>query len=503
MQEQYLNVGLDIIKTLNSFTYQAYLIGGVVRDYLMQNNFADIDIATNATPDQIYAIFPEVNMEYKHLGFVTLKKDGYNFEISTFKIEEYDEPRKPSKIYYAQELIDDVKRRDFTINALALTANLKVVDLVKGQKDIKRKIVRIIGKPKVRFKEDPLRILRAYNIVAKYNFGLSLKTIYGIIFSNKYLKSLSNYQVSRELYKIFEAPYGKKAIDLLVENKTHKALKYYKKGMPYVHKYYKKLSTIEKLTLCYHQAQQIPDNTSFDRNLLNKINDLYQLVELTKGFKKKNKENITEKDVFTYGAENLMSATKINYYTIKKYPKLFSKIKKIDKNLPIHAVSDLELSGKDVVALNNNQSGPYVKIVMDELVDEVIIGMIKNNHAELLVRAQEIIENMDINKAETHKVEEEKQEQELEVKKVDEAFNEVYVQHKPLASLVSDETIRLKIHYDMEYNELVKTSMASFLKGSETEEEVKTLQELVGKQVKEALLSQNPEYHILEQKGLI
>ena len=138
-QEQYLKRGIEIIKTLTSFAYQAYLIGGVVRDYVMNNEFNDIDIATNATPEQVKELFPTVKMEYAHLGFVTLKEDGVTFEISTFREEVYDKPRKPSKIYYAENLVDDVKRRDFTINALALTENYQVVDLVKGLKDIKRK----------------------------------------------------------------------------------------------------------------------------------------------------------------------------------------------------------------------------------------------------------------------------------------------------------------------------------------------------------------------------
>ena len=336
MKEQYLNKGLEIVKILNSFTYQAYLVGGVVRDYIMHNDFIDVDIATNATPTQIKEIFPNVNMEYQHLGCVTLKVDDYVFEISTFKEEVYEKTRKPSKIYYAQNLIDDVKRRDFTVNALALTDTLKVVDLVKGQKDIKRKIVRCIGRPSVRFKEDPLRILRAYNLVARFNFNIAIRTIIGIHSSNKYLRELSNYQVSKEIVKIFEAPYGKKAVSEMINYKTHKHLSYYGKGMPYIQKYFKKLSLLEKIVICYCLSEDIPENTCFDKVFLNKIRDLLIAVEATKNYKKKEKENITNADVYKYGAETLLSAVKINYYIRNSYPKLFNKVKKIDKKLSIH-----------------------------------------------------------------------------------------------------------------------------------------------------------------------
>ena len=495
MQEQYLEKGLEIVKTLNSFTYQAYLVGGVVRDYIMENEFVDIDIATNATPEQIQAIYPNVNMEYEHLGCVTLKLDGYTFEISTFKEEVYTEPRKPSKIYYAQNLVDDVKRRDFTINALALTDTMKVVDLVKGQKDIKKKIVKVIGKPKVRFREDPIRILRAYNLVARFNFNIAFMTALGIKSSNKYLKNISNHQISRELLKIFEAPFGRKAIHEMVELKTFKYLKHYRKGMTYIYKYYKKLSTIEKLTLCYSLCEEIPENTSFDKTTLNKIQTLYKVVEATKNYSKSSKESISEMDIFNYGLELVLSAVKINYYIRDDYPKLFAKVKKMDKNLPIHQVSELNFNGKDVVLLNHGVAGPYVKTVIDQLVNEVVLGKVHNEYSELKVRALEIIDAMN-NK---------------NVVKSEEVIQPIKEEVKPQAKEpqptpkveIDNELIRLKVHYDLEFNELVNSALESFTKGDETDNELEVLKKQISKQVKEALLSQNPEYHVLEQKGLI
>lgn len=495
MQEQYLEKGLEIVKTLNSFTYQAYLVGGVVRDYIMDNEFVDIDIATNATPEQIQAIYPNVNMEYQHLGCVTLKLDGFIFEISTFKEEVYTEARKPSKVYYAQNLIDDVKRRDFTINALALTDNLKVVDLVNGQKDIKKKRIKVIGKPKVRFKEDPIRILRAYNLVARFNFNIAFFTSLGIKASNKHLKNISNHQISRELLKIFEAPYGRKAIHEMIENKTYKYLKHYKEGMPFIYKYYKKLSTVEKLTLCYALSEEIPENTSFDKNTLNKIQTLYKVVEAIKNYSKSSKESISEMDVFNYGIELILSAVKINYYIRDDYPKLFNKVKKIDKALPIHSVSELNFNGKDVVLLNHGQAGPYVKNVIDQLVSEVVFGKVHNEYSELKVRAIEILDAMN-NKTIVSS------DEVIQTIKEEPKVQEEIIEQKPKVE-ISSELIKLKVHYDLEFNELVNSSLASFTKGDETDDEIEVLKEQISKQVKEALLSQNPEYHVLEQKGLI
>lgn len=494
MKEQYLNKGLEIVKILNSFTYQAYLVGGVVRDYIMHNDFIDVDIATNATPEQIKEIFPNVNMEYQHLGCVTLKVDDYVFEISTFKEEVYEKTRKPSKIYYAQNLIDDVKRRDFTVNALALTDTLKVVDLVKGQKDIKRKIVRCIGKPSVRFKEDPLRILRAYNLVARFNFNIAVRTIFGIQLTNKYLKELSNYQISKEISKIFEAPYGKKAVGEMVNYKTAKHLIHYGKGLPYIQKYFKKLSLLEKIVICYCLSEEIPDNTCFDRIFLSKLRELLIVVEATKHFDKKEKENITSADVYKYGAETLLSAVKINYYIRNKYPKLFGKVKKLDKKLPIHSISDLKINGADIVKLNNGVSGPFVKDIIEELALEVINGVIKNDFEQLKEKAIFILNNMHNEPSvQTSTTEEIIQE---------ESIQEV-IEETPQEVKYSDEITKLKNYYDREYEELVKNYLSKILTGEESEEELESLKTRVGQQVKEAMLSQNPEYHVLVQKGLI
>ena len=182
----YFQRGIQIITKINEVTPQAYLIGGVVRDYLLQANFNDIDIATSATPEQILELFPHASKEFLEYGCIVLKEDDMIFEITTFREEEYhNRSRKPSEIHFSKKLLDDVKRRDFTINALAMPKSKVLVDLVGGEKDLQAKLVRCIGQPKKRFKEDPLRILRGLNLVAKLNFNVEKKTIADV---KKYLE---------------------------------------------------------------------------------------------------------------------------------------------------------------------------------------------------------------------------------------------------------------------------------------------------------------------------
>ena len=216
-QEQYLQRGIEIVKILTSFTYQAYLVGGVVRDYLMNNEFNDIDIATNATPEQVKELFPNVRMDYAHLGFVTLKEECVTFEISTFREEVYDKPRKPSKIYYANNLVDDVKRRDFTINAIYLDCSTnQIIDPYDGLKDLFTFKIKFIGEPKERIKQDPTRILRGLRLAYKLNFEIEENTNNAFKECFEEIKRLSKTRLNKEIEKM-ELELGKEKTESILK----------------------------------------------------------------------------------------------------------------------------------------------------------------------------------------------------------------------------------------------------------------------------------------------
>ena len=145
-KEAYFTRGQEIVRRLNELTYEAYFVGGVVRDYLLKKDFTDIDIATSATPEQIYQEFPTVDMTYASRGCVTFTEGEFKYEISTFKEETYlNRTRNPNMIHFSMHLMEDINRRDFTINAIAMTDNLDIVDLCGGKKDLEKKTIRVIG----------------------------------------------------------------------------------------------------------------------------------------------------------------------------------------------------------------------------------------------------------------------------------------------------------------------------------------------------------------------
>ena len=153
--------------------FSLYLVGGTVRDYLMGLPLNDMDAVTDATPKEMRNFLPDANYAFERFGSISYKiEKKVKFDITTLREEKgYSDARHPSNISFVKELKIDVKRRDFTINALYLDSDLKVIDFVDGQNDIKNKVLRMVGDPNLRLKEDPLRIIRAFRFAADY--GLS------------------------------------------------------------------------------------------------------------------------------------------------------------------------------------------------------------------------------------------------------------------------------------------------------------------------------------------
>ncbi len=158
-----------------------YLVGGSVRDLLLNKPYIDHDMVTDATPEEMKEIVPEGNYVFAKYGSVRLKINNEEVDITTLREEgEYDDSRHPSYIKFITDPEIDAKRRDFTINAMYLDENYSLLDFYGGKKDLEDKIIRFIGKPEERIKEDPLRILRAKRFAKVLGFKIeedSLKAI--------------------------------------------------------------------------------------------------------------------------------------------------------------------------------------------------------------------------------------------------------------------------------------------------------------------------------------
>lgn len=157
--------------------YKLYLVGGTVRDFLLNIPLTDMDAVTDATPDQMRSFLPSADYTFAKYGSIVLRLNKkVKFDITTLREEKsYEDSRHPGEIVFVKDLAIDVKRRDFTINALYLDKELNVIDYVDGQKDLNNKILRMIGDPFKRLKEDPLRIFRAIRFASMYSLVIDDK----------------------------------------------------------------------------------------------------------------------------------------------------------------------------------------------------------------------------------------------------------------------------------------------------------------------------------------
>jgi len=186
--------------------FQPYAVGGCVRDMLLDRPIHDIDIATDATPPQVMALFPDTIPTGLAHGTVTVHLGGEHFEVTTFRSEgAYSDGRHPDAVTFEADIAADLSRRDFTINAMALDLDGTLLDPFGGQADLQRRLIRCVGEPSRRFGEDSLRILRAVRFAAQLGFAIEPETLNAMISLRAKLKTVSAERLREELGKILLA----------------------------------------------------------------------------------------------------------------------------------------------------------------------------------------------------------------------------------------------------------------------------------------------------------
>ena len=193
---------LTVVERLERYGYEAYVVGGCVRDSLLGRNPKDWDVCTNALPEEVLRVFKRFHVIKTGLqhGTVTVMVDKQPVEVTTFRIDgDYSDNRHPDSVNFVSRVEEDLARRDFTINAMAYSPARGLVDAFDGQTDLKAGIIRCVGEPDARFNEDGLRILRALRFAARYNFGIETETAFSIHRNRHLLENVSVERIFTEL----------------------------------------------------------------------------------------------------------------------------------------------------------------------------------------------------------------------------------------------------------------------------------------------------------------
>ena len=199
----------EILETLISAGFEAYAVGGAVRDLCLGKTPTDYDLTTSAYPEAVMKLFKKALPTGLKHGTVTVVTDSGNVEVTTFRSEfGYSDSRRPDSVKFGVSLQEDIKRRDFTVNALCMDINGNIIDLAGGKEDIEKKLIRTVGVPSERFGEDALRILRALRFSAELGFSIEVETDKALRRDYPLLENISAERIREEFFKIICAPYA-------------------------------------------------------------------------------------------------------------------------------------------------------------------------------------------------------------------------------------------------------------------------------------------------------
>ena len=373
---EYLEAGIKVLQLIEDNGFQAYFVGGFVRDYLLKIKENDIDITTNALPHNLKNIFEVVNTGIKY-NSVKVIFAGFEFEITTFRVDlNYFDNRHP--IYeVAKTLSEDLKRRDFTINAMAMDKDLKLIDIFNGKNDLENKLIRTVFDARKRFLEDSLRILRACYFAAKLDFSIEKDTLSAMKATNYLVQNLSNDRIMWELEKIINTNNYLVGFKYIEESGVINYLPLYKKGISLLLK--KQIKAIDWplfLAICFYE---VPDKLR-DIQLKTHLRVLVeQSIELAKKVKKNTFNNVL---LFDYGLKICENANVLNmlYLNAKNNQE---EILDIDKLIPIHQIGDIKIKTNEIIDLLELKDYKKIGIIMGDLRVSILNSKLINDNAEI------------------------------------------------------------------------------------------------------------------------
>ncbi len=377
-----------IIKILNENGYSAYLVGGCVRDIIMNNIPYDYDITTNATPDEIIKLFPHtVPTGLKH-GTVTVIEDSFNYEVTTFRIDGiYEDNRHPQNVTFSTNLKDDLKRRDFTINAIAYSEEEGFIDYFNGIKDIENKIIRTVNNPYERFNEDALRILRGIRFSSRFDFEIEEKTYQAMKELMHLIKNISAERVFDELRKMFEKnPY--KASLLLEDTLFFKTMDF-KINKDNIIKL--KNLNIKSFETAFSILTDGTDDYGFFLNYLKPSNKTKITVKKIKDALKYPLKTKTDLKLMLYElscddiTDEIIDVRKASGFNDEDLSVLYDEVK---INNECYSVKNLSLNGNDLIELGIK--GEKIKKTLDYLIKEVIKDNSLNEKENLIKKAKKL-----------------------------------------------------------------------------------------------------------------
>lgn len=378
--------GKKILEKLQEEGFQAYFVGGCVRDYQMGRIINDVDITTNALPEEVETLFENTVDVGKEHGTVIVLIDDTPFEVTTFRVEsEYTDHRRPDFVSFTEKLDGDLERRDFTMNAMAMDKEFRLIDPYAGLEAIRRKTISTVGRADERFDEDALRILRAVRFKAQLDFEIDEATLLAM---KRHAGNLRYIAVERslvELKKTYDADYTEEIKPLMIQTGV-------KDNLPFLREVDdNNFMSTNAFSFISETALQVYMNES----LLKYIPDL-KLSNLEKHTIREMVEVLQDLE---YDKQVKTISYKYNYDTLEnvealvagnRFSKKLSWRRKLDEAmemqplLPIQKISDIDIGGKELMLHFGQNGGRWIREIYSVLEYEILFNELQNEKTKIL-----------------------------------------------------------------------------------------------------------------------
>ncbi|WP_182199396.1 CCA tRNA nucleotidyltransferase [Paraliobacillus salinarum] len=387
MLDSKFEAALPILEKIETAGYQAFFVGGSVRNHILNIPITDVDIATSAQPSAIQEIFPKVIPVGIEHGTVIVRHNHESFEVTTFRSEgSYSDNRHPDQVIFITDLNLDLSRRDFTMNAIAMDRSGDLFDPFNGKNDIRNKKIRTVGNPNDRFMEDALRIIRAFRFVSQLGFSIERDTLAAMGTSMELIETLAVERLANEIEKLFKGDYLTDAIFLCSKLNLWSNLPVFSK-----------IDDVSSLLLNVHTP-------------LNGLHEVFayinikipaiEIKDIVKEWKQSNqtfhatKHLVESVELFTtYGLTPwlIYQLPDELYDSFIRLVKIDSgeeinknQLQKMAKELPIQNKKMIAFSGNDLIKIYPDRlKGPWLKEYLDEIEYAIVTKKLTNNYNDI------------------------------------------------------------------------------------------------------------------------
>lgn len=382
-----------VIETLEEHGYEAYFVGGSVRDIMMNHEIHDVDIATSAYPSEVQDVFQHtVDLGIEHGTILVILNDG-RYEVTTFRTEStYQDYRRPDHVTFVRSLKEDLKRRDFRMNALAMTRNGDIIDLFDGIDDIQNHRICAVGDAYERFHEDALRMMRAVRFASQLDFDIEEKTYQAIYDNHQLLEKISVERIQIEWLKMMAGVNPKKGLDAFIQTQCFETCPKMKGKEAELKELLNKVTQpLSEAQAWLFLAAVFHNDEAQTKSLLRDWKCSKAMMQLVGGsieaFYQREHRCFSDLELYHLGYEKVEFIESSLFFYDNAPSDLHWKERY--QQLPIHHIQDLAVDGKTLMTALNQKAGRWLGQLLHRLEEAVVTGTLVNTTDALLAYSKE------------------------------------------------------------------------------------------------------------------